>query len=317
VALAVFAFREFGRKPAPTPKQEEAVSPLSQVAEFRIAGKIQAHTTVAVPAPINGKLDFFHVDVGSEVSEGQPLAQIVSEALDAQQQAAKGDLDQAQSRLTNLEAAISAARLESSRARAEALRARSDLERLEKQYTRQKLLLEAGATPRLAAEKAEKEYRAAINDSKTLEEAAVNAETRVDGMMREADALRKTVAEKTEAYEEKKAELDAGEVRSPVDGVVVSRRGSLGDDVDRSLGDLFQIATDLSVLDVVVEPPAEILKRLAPGLEASVRVAELSGEGLPGVIRKIENGQVTIEFKNPLPEIKPGLTAEVTLTLKS
>lgn len=303
------------RQTAAAPRKAPPVDPAASLAEVTLDGRIQARTAVAVPAPIEGKIDFFHVEVGQEVSEGQLIALIKSEASEAHQQAAQLEFDQAQSRLNNLESAISAARLEASRARAEALRAKSELDRAGKTNTRQKMLLSAGATPRLVAEKAQQDYDKSVTESKTLSEAATQAEDRVAGMLREQEALRKTLAEKTESLEQARAEVAAGEVRSPVDGIVTARKGSLGDQVDRTLTDLFQIATGLSALDIVVEPAPNILARIKQGQQATVRVAELSGEALPGVVRKVENGQAVIEFTSPLPEIKPGLTAQVTIKL--
>ena len=314
VGVTTFGLRALRPGPAKSPVAVN-VDPVALLEELSLTGRVQARSAVAVPVPIDGKIDFFHVEVGQQVAQDQVLALIKSEVSETAQEAAQAAFDQVQTRLTNLEGAITAARLEASRARAEASRARSELERADKANARQRMLLSAGATPRLAAEKAAKEYEAALQESTTLSDLADKAEERVAAMQREAEALRKTVAEKAEDLEEAKTAVSAGEVRSPVDGVVTARRGSLGEDVDRSMTDLFQIATELSALEVVVEPPPAALRRIKQGQQAVVRVAELSGEGLAGVVKRVENGQAVVEFTSPLPEIKPGLTAQVTIKL--
>ncbi|HYZ85666.1 MAG TPA: efflux RND transporter periplasmic adaptor subunit [Bryobacteraceae bacterium] len=302
-------------KPRRQPQETAPAKSTAALDEVSLQGRIQAHSSVFIAAPIEGKIDLFHVEIGQEVSEGQLLAQIKSDALEVHQQEALSEFEQVQARLSDLEASISAARLEASRARAEASRARSEADRLEKIYKRQSMLLEAGATPRLVAEKAAKDYQTASEEAATLSAAADRAEERVSSMAKDADALRKTVTEKSENLESAKTELQAGDVRSPVDGVVVGRRGTLGDTVDRSMQDFFQIATDLSTLEVVVDPPPDVLPRLKPGQPALVRVAELSGDALSGTVSKVENGHAVIEFANPLPEIKPGLTAQVAIKI--
>jgi multidrug resistance efflux pump len=177
------------------------------------------------------------------------------------------------------------------------------------------MLLAEGATPRLTFEKAQKEYQIAKTDADNLEAVAKHAEERVDSMQKEIDAVKKTLDERNAALDEANAELAAGEVRSPVDGVVTGRRGTVGDDVDRTWKDMFQIATDLGALAVVIEPATAALARIKPGQPVSVYVADLPNEALPGQVKKIENGQVTVEFTSPTTVIKPGATAQVKIKL--
>jgi multidrug resistance efflux pump len=299
-------------KELPKPKAA-AVTPLGD--SISLPGVIRAQKVVSIAVPVDGKIDAFYVEPGQEVYEGQLLAQIKSEALEAEQVGAQEAMERAQSRLADLEAALIAARLEASRARADASRARSELDRAEKAYARQKMLLSAGATPRITYEKAEREYQAGQVEADGLETVAKQAESRVDSIVKDLDTARKNVSEKTEAAESAKSQLVAGEIHAIVDGVVTARQGSPGDDVNRSMKDLFQIATDLTQLEVVVEPPPPALARIQKEQPAAIRLAEVPGEAIPGIVKKIENGQITIEFASPAPVVKPGLTAQVVLKL--
>jgi multidrug resistance efflux pump len=85
--------------------------------------------------------------------------------------------------------------------------------------------------------------------------------------------------------------------------------------VNQDLKDLFQIAVELSSLEVVVEPEPPVLERIRPGQEAVIQVAEIPGEGLPGKVREIKSGQVVVEFVSPSPAVQPGLTAQVRIKL--
>lgn len=283
--------------------------------DVSLEGKIQALRVIEVPAPVEGTVDVFHAEIGQEIFEGQLLAQINSDSLTGAEQQATQLADRARNRLNDLESSIIAGRLEASRARAVASRLKTEFDRSEKAYQRQKMLLAAGATPRLAFEKAEKEYLTSQAESASAEALAQQVESRIDALLKEQDAAKKTLEERTHELEAAEADLAAAEVHAPVDGVVVGRRGNAGDDVDRSMKDLFRIATDLSRLAVVVEPPPPVLARIHPGQTAVVTVSEAQNEPLAAEVKKVENGQVTVEFTSPDPAVKPGLTAQVRIKI--
>jgi len=202
-----------------------------------------------------------------------------------------------------------------SRASADASRSRSEFERSEKLFERQKMLLAEGATPRLTFEKAQREYEAAKTEYEGLSTLAQNAESRLDQLQKELDGARKILEEKSRELEDTQAENAAGEVHSPANGVIVARRGQQGDDVDRSMPDLFQIATELSRLEVLLEPAPPVQARIKTGQTAAVQIAENAGDPLPGLVKSVDQGNVIVEFANPNPAIKPGLTAHVRIFL--
>ena len=82
------------------------------------------------------------------------------------------------------------------------------------------------------------------------------------------------------------------------------------------MSDLFQIASDLSIMDAVADASPAQLDRLKAGQPATVLIAEMGGEILQGKVAKIEDGKVTVEFPSPNPMIKPGLTAQIRINLK-
>jgi multidrug resistance efflux pump len=274
---------------------------------------IQAAETVVVLIPIDGRISMYHVEVGDEVYEGQLLAEIRSEDAESAKQAVELELERAQSRVTNLEATLSAARLEASRAEADASRVRSEFERSAKVYERQKILIAEGATPRRVFEKAEQEYRALEDESASLSAVAKQAVERVSTTQRDLDAAKKLLDGRNEDLEEASGKLAAGQVVSPADGVVAARRGQEGDEVHPAMEDLLRIATDLSKLEVVAEADSAQAARIKAGQQAAVIVADLPGEVLGGVVKIVEGGKVTVEFGNPSAVVKPGLTAQVRI----
>lgn len=292
---------------APAPAAQLAALP-SQV---RIPGTIRARRTVPVPATTQGILEQVMVEPGQEVFEGQLLARIHNGGLEEARQAAQADLERAEARARALESALIAARLEASRARAEADRVRTEFEKTERNYQRQQFLFKEGATAKLAFEKVQKEYELARRDYESVTEVARLAEDRLAALTRELDSARELLEDRKQALEEAQQKLAATEVHCPADGVLVARNRQVGDPVGPQVPDLFQIAVDLSTLEVVLEAEPPVFERIRPGQPVVVEVAEGPLGGLPGRVLKTEQGRVIVEFANPSPAVKPGMNAEV------
>lgn len=312
VAGAILLHHARSQSPAKPMAATKPVAPMP--AEISLPGKVQATKVVPIPAPVDGIIERFMVDVGEDVFEGEVLAHIRSVKLDTAQETAKQDLDHARSRVNDLGSALVSARLQASKSHAEAVRTKGDLERAEKTYIRQQMLMREGATPRLTFESAEKDYTTLKADAASLEELSNQDEDRVSTLRKELQAAQATLEQKTSDLEEAAAELAAGDVHSPGDGVVIARRGQAGEAVNRAMPELFQIAVDLSALEIAVSPDAETLSRVHSGQTAVIEIAEAPG-GIPGTVREVKQGQVLVSFTSPTPLVRPGLTAQVKIKL--
>jgi len=316
VAIAVIAVATYvvqTRKPAQTAVKPTVPEPVD--VELSLQAVLQTATSIPVGVPVEGKIESFQVEAGDEVYEGQLLAQIKSQALETAKLEAETDLEQSETRVRNLEAAMSAARLEASRAVADAARVKNEYERAAKNFQREKMLLAEGATPRRNFEKAQKEFIALEAETKNHDAVAAGAEERITSTQNELDAARKLLEGKSEDLEQATQRVGAGNVLSPVNGIVVGRRGQAGDNVHPSMTDLFQIATDLSAMQAIAQASPAQIKQIKPGQPATVTIVEMAGEILQGSVLKIEGDRVVIEFANPNPLIKPGLTAQVRIKL--
>jgi HlyD family secretion protein len=284
--------------------------------ELSLPGKIQAQHVIPVGAPVTGTIDSFLVDVGQDVYEGQLLAHIASQGLEAAREEAVRAAQNAQEKVNAVEGRIIAARLEASRARADVNRSRDQFERAEKTYLRQQMLNREGATPRLVYEKAEHEFETARTEFNSLDEIARQAESRAGDLIRDLDAAKRTLEERNAEVESATAQSAGAEIRSPVSGILVARNGEPGKLIGpEEAKDLLEIAADLSRLTVTihVEPPA--LQRIHPGQDALVLVADLSGV-IPASVKEIKGSDVTLNFMSPSPVIRPGMTAQVRLKLE-
>lgn len=312
--LAVWYRDQAARRPAAqvTPAQTE----LPPGAEVTLKGAIAARHVIEVPASIDGILEQFHAEVGQEVFEGQLLAHIRNTKLESARDLAQMELETVRNRITNLESSIIAARLEASRAAADASRARSEFDRLQRLYDRQRLLLKEGATPRQVYEKVEKEYLAARAEYESAREVSQHADDRVSSLNRQLENLKKIRQDKEDDLESATEALAATDVHSPVDGVVVSRRGEPGVEVTRDWTDLFVIATDLGDLRVILEPEPPLLARIQVAQPVLILVSEAGEAPIAGVVAEIRDTQVMVDFRSPTTDIKPGMTAQVRLRLQ-
>lgn len=312
VVGGVFLLRPVKPKPAEV-KEARAPAP-PPITEVTLTGQIEARNVVAVAATLDGIAEEVFVDAGQEVYEGQLLCRIKNSELDLAHEAAVAEAEKAQSRASNLESSLIAARLEASRARADALRSRGEFERAEKAYQRQAILFREGATPRLVYEKAEREYNSLKSESEGLEALAKKAEGQLANLTEDLDRARRNAEKSKETLESASLGLAAAEVHSPIDGIVVERKAKAGEAVSREIKDLFRVATDLGQLSIAVEPDPTALARIHPGQPASVHVAE-APDPLTGTVREIRGTQAVIDFSSPTPLVKPGITAQVKIPL--
>ncbi len=316
VVLAAAGYAWYWSSHRPVPKkvvvERPRIPPIPQ--EITLQGKIQAKNVVDVAAPIEGTIDRYLVDAGDQVFEGEVLAQIKNAALDASHQAAQVDVQRIQSRITELESQLGQARLEASRARSDAVRAKGEYQRAQKVFERQQMLYEAGATPRLTYEKAKQDYDDTRSASDAYDGLAQKADDHVTSLAKEIDSAKTLAEQKSKDLDSSETQLAGGEIRSPVNGLVVARRGQAGDAVDPGTKDLLQIAVDLSALEVVVDPDPKVVEQIKQGQAAMIEIAEAPSL-IQGTVREVKTGRVFVDFTSPSAVIKPGLTAMVKIKL--
>jgi multidrug resistance efflux pump len=307
------------RGPSPraaAPAAKIAEPPAALPGEVSLPGKIEAQQVVPVGAQVMGSVAEFLVEVGQEVYAGQVLARISNQGLESARVSAGAAMELAQARADKAAAAIIAARLEAGRARADATRARAEFDRSQRAYQRQKMLHGEGATPRLVYEKAQREYEGAQAEYESLEKLALVAESRVDELLKEQESAKSVLEEKSQELEEAQMSLQSAEVHSPVDGLVVERKGEVGTELRaQEQAEMFRIAVNPAELQVTVNPDEAVWKRLHAGGAALVVIADLAGEGLPGTVKEVRENRATVAFTSPDPVVKPGMTAQVRIKL--
>jgi multidrug efflux pump subunit AcrA (membrane-fusion protein) len=311
-AGAITVWRKQQSQPAPA---APAPPPAVVSGDLSLSGKVEARNVVPVKSPSAGTVEEYLVNEGEEVYEGQLLARLNNPTLSSEREQAKERADKAQERLNQLESQMLAARLEVSRGRAEAARIKDEYARTDRAYQRQSMLNQQGATPRLTFEKAQKEFENARADLEATTARQQVAESRITDLTRDIEAARKTLEERNTELENAEANLQATQVHAPVDGIILTRKGDAGVEIQQGEDTLFEIATDLGNLQITIEINESQQKLIKEGADALVFLSEMANEPIPGQVALAAEGRLTVLFANPNPLIKPGLTAQVKIRL--
>jgi multidrug efflux pump subunit AcrA (membrane-fusion protein) len=300
---------------AAPPPAKAAETTKSEPRELSFSGTVQARHIISLPAPVEGTLESLEVQQGQEVFEEQLLGRVKNLSLEAEREASRLDAESAQDKVSQAESALIAARLEASRTAADADRARSQHAAAERAAQRQRMLYNEGATPRVAYERSQAELETSRTEAEAVTELARLAELRVQSAQQDLEASKKALDAKLAVLEDSTLDMQAAEIRSPVDGVVTGIRVQQGGEVSPAMTDLLQIAVNPGELFVPIEPNPDERKRLRPGMDASVQILELSSQTLDGKVVITEAGACRVEFDAGESVIRPGLSAVVKIRL--
>lgn len=303
------------RKPVEPAPKAAASEPEPLGDEITVPGRLQAAHLVSVAASIDGVIENWEVEEGQEVVEGQLLARISNSNLQATKERADAELERVRTRVSNIEGQILAARLEAARAEADFSRAATEAALLEKVHLREQMLLKEGATPRLKAEKAEREYKAVREEAETNKSLAASTAERVAKLEKDLDLAKKAIEDKQEEAEQAQDAINASTVVAPADGVVVKLGAEPGAEIERNQQNLVQLAVDPAMMEIVADPDPRALGKLQAGLPAVVLVPEVTSEALSGEVKEVKDNQVIVSFTSPTPAIRHGMTASARIKL--
>lgn len=111
-------------------------------------------------------------------------------------------------------------------------------------------------------------------------------------------------------------------IRSPIDGIVLSRNVNAGESVTPG-GKLYVIASDLGEMKIDTKVSEADIGKLVPGQKAYFKVDAYPGETFPGTVSQVRNEpiitnnvvtyNVVVLTENNERKLKPGMTAEVKI----
>ncbi len=310
-------------------------------ATVNATGTVNAVVTVQVGSQVSGTIQKLFVDFNSPVREDQIIVQIdpapfetrVSQAR-ATLSGAKAAVQVAQATVENSKAAIETARANVESAKANIEKARVVLVDARRTLDRNKELLSQSLIAQSDLDTAQTAYDSAVSQLK-LSQAQHEASL---GQLKSATAqARLAEAQYTSALaqvEQAKAALEAAEldlahttIRSPVNGIVVSRNVDVGQTVAASLQapTLFLIAQDLTRMQVDTSVSEADIGRVEEGQKATFTVDAYPNTTFTGKVVQVRNAPITvqnvvtydavIEVANSDLKLRPGMTANASFLI--
>lgn len=278
-------------------------------------GKIQPLAKVEVKSKASGIVKQLVVHYGDPVRQGQVLAELDKEELQARVREAKASLMAAQAALESADAA---------HARNQAEAEGTDLPFLKAAADRARQLNREGLIAKSMLEDAEKAYQVALNkQTVALRNVAV---TRA-----EVTRAKAQVAQSQAAMERSKEDLRNSTIVSPMDGLVLSRNVEVGDAVSSILvlgseATLVMTLGDVSSVYVLGKVDEADIGKVYLGQPARIVVESFKDKKYEGKVTKIsplgveKDNVTTFEVRasihNPDGELKANMTANAEIILE-
>ena len=182
---------------------------------------------------------------------------------------------------------------------------------------------------RARAQAALAEAERTFTRSKELKERNVIAQVELDAAEATYDQRKAEVRQAQASLSNAVVNLRNATITSPIDGVVIARAVDRGQTVASAMSAprLFQIAGDLTRMQVETKIDEADIGRVMPGLKASFTVDAFPDDTFEGTVRQVrleplaEQNVVTyttvIDVPNPDLKLKPGMTANVTIQIET
>jgi HlyD family secretion protein len=274
-------------------------------------GTINPVVTVLVGSQVSGTIKALYADFNSRVKEGQIIAQIDPAIFDAQVEQARANVLNAQANVLNAQANLKSAQANLEKAEVAVSDAKRTLDR-------NRPLVERKVIAQSAFDTAQTNYDSAVAQQDAAKAQSESAKAQVE-------SARAQVEQTKAALKLAETNLRYTTIRSPVNGVVISRNVDVGQTVAASLQapTLFTIAKDLTQMQVDTNISEADVGNIAVGQDATFTVDAYPEKTFRGKVSESRNAPTTIsnvvtydvviQVDNKDLKLKPGMTANVSV----
>jgi len=196
-------------------------------------GKVEPLSKVEVKSKSSGIIKYLYVNAGDSIREGQLLVELDKELLEAQLKESRAFLNAAEGKLQELESNGKTLRANLRKAQLEA--ENKDYDFMVAEYKRYKNLFDQGLVSKSDFDSAEQKMRAAEVTHKTLGAEVDVKHAEIEQNDRGFTKLRAEVVQAQAQLERAEENLRYASIRSPINGVVLSREVEVGDAVSSIL----------------------------------------------------------------------------------
>ena len=290
-------------------------------------GVVQTVVTVQVGSQVSGQVQELYADYNSMVKHGQLLAKLDPRNFDAQVENAQASVAAAQAHVQSADAETKTqvANLQSARANLEAARVARDNTAV--LFERASELSKSGVVSKNDYDNAKANADSAVAKYEQAQAAVNQAEAQnhaaAAGLQQAKAQLLQSEADLNRA----KLNLEYCNIYSPVDGVVISRNVDVGQTIAASLQSptLFTIANDLTRMQVNANVDEADIGNISDQADVKFTVDAYPNETFKGRISEIRLNPQTVQnvvtysviigIENPDLKLKPGMTANITVTV--
>jgi len=313
VAFGLIAATRGGTKidPSKLAKVEKGDLAKSVVA----TGKVGPITKVEVKSKASGIVKKLLVQPSDKVKNGQLLAQLDKEEIQAQ-------VDQSRAASQAADASLKAAEADWERAKVDA--EGPDVPLLKRAYERAVGMAKAGVVSESALEDAQKNYEMALNKQNVAKAQLIVLKAKIAQSQAQ-------VAQDRANLKQLEEQLSYTDIESPIDGVVLSRDVEMGDAVSSILvlgssATLVMTLGDTSQVYVKGKVDESDIGKVYLGQPARIKVESFKDKTFNGVVTRIspmgvEKDNVTtfevrVSINNPGGELKAEMTANAEIILE-
>ena len=278
-------------------------------------GQIEPWSKVEVKSKANGIIQALLVDVGDTVQEGQVLAELDKEYLDAQVRQARATKEGEEANLLAAEAAEARAKIEA---------ASPELQFVRREFERTKALVQAKIASPQALDDAQKNDEMTANKMQLLEAQAHSATAQVG-------QAKARVAAAQAALDLAQEDRRNATIRSPIRGVFLTRDTEIGDAVSSilnlgSAATLIMTLGDLSNVYVEGQIDEADVGKVTCGLPVRTKVESFPGESFDGKVTRIApvgkkkdnvtTFEVRVSIANPQGRLRVNMSANAEVVLE-
>jgi HlyD family secretion protein len=290
-------------------------------------GKLAPLNTVEVGSQVSGNIKEIYADYNSVVKKDQVIALIDPEIYAGQVNQAKAQLEKARMDLLRMRNETVAARAAEQNARAQLFAARATFKEAELNYNRKSGLAKSQVV-------SAGEFDSAVARKDNAQGAVEMAEAQLStskAQIEKALTMEKyalaEIAEKEANLHLAEMKLNYCTIRSPIDGVVITRNADVGQTVAATLQSpvLFTIAEDLTRMQVEVDVSEADVGHITPGQGVEFTVDAFQDKVFKASVRQVRNSATTIQnvvtykivadVNNDSLLLRPEMTANVTIVL--
>src|SRR2546427_3736790 len=290
-------------------------------------GAVQTVVTVQVGSQISGQILELYADYNSMVKRGQLLAKIDPRNFQAQVENAQASVAAAQARIQSADAETKtqAANFDSAKANLEGARVARDNTAI--LFERAAELSKSGVVSKNDYDNAKANADSARAKYEQAQAAVAQAEAQSRAALAGLQQAKAQLVQAEADLNRARLNLEYCNIYSPVDGVVISRNIAVGQTIAASLQSpiLFTIANDLTHMQVNANVDEADIGKISDQADVRFTVDAFPNEFFRGIISEVRlNPQtvqnvvtysVIISIKNPDLKLKPGMTANITITV--